>query len=242
MSQYTTGEMAKLCDVTVRTVQYYDSRGILVPQELTEGGRRLYSEDDLRKLKIICFLRDLNLPIDSIRQLLSDENPEKVLDLLLEQQEKSLKDEIGELNRKLSHLEQLRKGLSRTENPTVESIADIAGIMKNQKNLKKLRARILGFGIAADILEWGSLIYAIVKKSWLPFLICLPIALVISIFVGADYFRHTSYICPECHANFRVSFKENFFARHTPTARRLTCTSCGHKGFCVETYYSPEEE
>ena len=31
MSKYTTGDIAKLCGVTVRTVQYYDSRGILVP-------------------------------------------------------------------------------------------------------------------------------------------------------------------------------------------------------------------
>lgn len=31
MSIYTTGEIAKLCGVTVRTVQYYDSRNILVP-------------------------------------------------------------------------------------------------------------------------------------------------------------------------------------------------------------------
>ena len=37
MSTYTTGELAKLCGVTVRTVQYYDSRGILAPTELSEG-------------------------------------------------------------------------------------------------------------------------------------------------------------------------------------------------------------
>ena len=56
MSMYTTGELAKLCGVTVRTVQYYDSRSILLPSRLSEGGRRLYSEDDLRKMKTICFL------------------------------------------------------------------------------------------------------------------------------------------------------------------------------------------
>lgn len=28
---YTTGEIAKLCGVSVRTVQYYDTRGILIP-------------------------------------------------------------------------------------------------------------------------------------------------------------------------------------------------------------------
>ena len=92
MSKYTTGEIAKLCGVTVRTVQYYDTRGILVPSELTEGGRRLYSEDDVKRLKIICFLRELGLPIDQVRQLLTEEDPGNVISLLLDQQEKTLKE------------------------------------------------------------------------------------------------------------------------------------------------------
>ena len=82
MSKYTTGEMAKLCGVTVRTVQYYDARGILIPSELSEGGRRLYSEDDLKRLKVICFLRELDIPIDAISKILKEEHPENVIGLL----------------------------------------------------------------------------------------------------------------------------------------------------------------
>lgn len=41
MSMYTTGELAKECGVTVRTVQYYDTQNLLNSRELTEGGRRL---------------------------------------------------------------------------------------------------------------------------------------------------------------------------------------------------------
>ena len=37
MSNYTTGELAKLCGVTVRTVQYYDTRGVLTPSARSEG-------------------------------------------------------------------------------------------------------------------------------------------------------------------------------------------------------------
>ena len=48
---YTTGEVAKLCGVSVRTVQYYDTRNILIPSELSEGGRRLYSEEDVKRLE-----------------------------------------------------------------------------------------------------------------------------------------------------------------------------------------------
>ena len=79
MSKYTTGELAKLCNVTVRTVQYYDKRGILIPTELSEGGRRLYSESDLQRLKVICFLREVDVPIDAISELLEEEHPEKVI-------------------------------------------------------------------------------------------------------------------------------------------------------------------
>ena len=49
MSKYTTGEMAKLCNVTVRTVQFYDTKGLLIPSDLTEGGRRLYLRHRLAK-------------------------------------------------------------------------------------------------------------------------------------------------------------------------------------------------
>ena len=84
MSKYTTGELAKLCGVTVRTVQYYDARGILVPSELSEGGRRLYSEDDLKRMKIICFLRELGLSIDSIGQLLSEEDLDLICNYIRE--------------------------------------------------------------------------------------------------------------------------------------------------------------
>ena len=94
MSKYTTGELAKLCGVTVRTVQYYDTRGILIPSELSEGGRRLYTDGDLRRLKIICFLRDMGLPIDAISQLLEEEEPGRVITLLLEQQAQTLHREI----------------------------------------------------------------------------------------------------------------------------------------------------
>ena len=33
MSQFSTGELAKAAEVSVRTVQYYDQRGILTPSE-----------------------------------------------------------------------------------------------------------------------------------------------------------------------------------------------------------------
>lgn len=236
MSKYTTGEMAKLCDVSVRTVQYYDSRNILVPSELSDGGRRLYSEDDLRKLKIICFLRNVGLSINSIGELFEEENPEKVISILLEEQEKELKEEIDERHTKLQVLEQIERELKILENFSVESINDIAYKMKNLKKLRKARAIILGVGVVMDIIEWSTLILWITKGIWIPFVVGLPIVIGMGIWITIFYFGKVAYICPECHSVFKPRFKEALWARHTPATRKVTCTKCGHKGFCVETY------
>ena len=240
MSKYTTGEVAKLCGVTVRTVQYYDTRGILVPAQLTEGGRRLYSEDDLKRMKVICFLRDLGLPIDSISQILSEDDPGSVIALLLERQEKTLKDEMREREEKLHKLEALRAGLQNSNECSVESIGDIAYTMSNKKRLQKIHATILITGIPISLLQWASIILWIMKGFWWLFVIWAVIAVPYIIVLSRYYFRRVAYLCPQCHTVFRPTFKEAFWARHTPATRKLTCTCCGHHGFCVEV--AGEEE
>ena len=234
MSRYTTGEIAKLCGVTVRTVQYYDTRGILVPTELSEGGRRLYSEDDLKRMRIICFLRDLGLPIDSISQLLSESDPGSVISLLLEQQEQALKEEIGERQDKLDKLETLRRELKSIETVSVESIGDIAYIMTNKEKIKRLRLTMVLTGIPLNILQWSSIILWITKGIWWMFLVWVIVVIPYVIWFLRWYFRKMAYICPQCHSVFQPSVKEGIWARHTYSTRKLTCPSCGHHGFCVE--------
>ena len=154
MSKYTTGEIAKLCGVSVRTVQYYDERGILIPSELSEGGRRLYSEDDYKKLKIICFLRDAGISIKSIGELLSESNPSSVISVLLEKQEQLLQNEVKERQEQLAMLEGIKKALKGIENFSVESIGDIAYAMENKKKMKQLHAVLLITGIPLNIIQW----------------------------------------------------------------------------------------
>ena len=240
MSKYTTGEMAKLCGVTVRTVQYYDTRGILVPSELSEGGRRLYTEDDLRLLKVICFLREIGLSINTIDSLLREDDPGSVISVLLDQHEQVLKEELTESKNKMQKLEDLKKALKEKDRISVESIGDVAYTMENRDKLKGLYRRLLITAIPVGILQWGSIIYGFITWTWWPFLVYLVIGIPYAIWASKYYFKRVAYICPQCHTVFKPRFKEAFFARHTPKTRKLTCTSCGHKGFCVEVYSEDE--
>ena len=210
MSKYTTGELAKLCGVTVRTVQYYDTRGILIPSELSEGGRRLYSENDLKRMKVICFLRELDLPIDVISQILKEEHPEKVISLLIEQQETVLSDEISEKQEKLEKLRELKNALKGKTAVSLEAIGDIAVIMEGRKKLKRMRRTTILTGIPVTALQWFSIVYWIVKGVWWPFIVWVTAAVPWSILVSRYYFNHVKYICPECHEVFKPAWKEAF--------------------------------
>ena len=241
MSTYSTGELAKLCGVTVRTVQYYDARGILIPSDLSEGGRRLYSEDDLKRLKVICFLRKLDLPIDAIAQILKEEHPEKLISLLIDQQESAVSSEIAAKQETLEKLRELKNGLKSKASFSLESIGDVAVLMEGKKKLKRMRWMMVLTGIPVTALQCCSVVLWIVKGIWWPFLIWAAMAAVWGVLVSRYYFNHVKYLCPECHEVFKPSLKEAFFANHTPTTRKLTCTACGHKGFCVEVWGGDEK-
>ena len=240
MSKYTTGELAKLCGVTVRTVQYYDSRDLLVPSELSEGGRRLYSEEDLKRMKLICFLRDLDISINTISQLLAEEHPENVIGLLLEQQSEVLRHEIDQRQEKLTRLEQLRKELRSMKHFSIDSIGDIAGIMDNRKKMRRFRWTLVGYGIALEALEWAAIIWLIKTGIWWPFVTGIALFIAGVILFCRYYFKAVDYICPECQQVFKPHAKEFMFSNHTLSTRKLTCPNCGHKGFCVEIYGGKE--
>jgi len=243
MSMYTTGEIAKLCEVSVRTVQYYDSRGILIPSALSEGGRRLYSEEDVKKLRIICFLREAGLSIGSISRLMEEEDPGSVIEILLDQQEEQLRDELTEREKQLSMIEGIRKGLRSVERFSVESIGDIANLMTNRKKLFRLRAFLLTTAFVMEAIEITLLVLSIKTGNWWIFAagVCLFIV-PLGVWISAVYMKRTAYICPQCHEVFVPKFRDNFWAYHTPRARRLTCPHCGHRGMCVETYNEKRDE
>jgi DNA-binding transcriptional MerR regulator len=66
--QFTSAEVVALTGITPRQLQWWDERGIVVPQR--EGRRRLYSQDDLTEVAVICALRKKGFPLQRVRRIM----------------------------------------------------------------------------------------------------------------------------------------------------------------------------
>src|SRR5688572_29999932 len=69
MPEYSLVELAKLADVTARTIRYYIEQGLLAAPE-PEGPKTRYSDEHLARLLAIKRLQTAHLPLAEIRQQL----------------------------------------------------------------------------------------------------------------------------------------------------------------------------
>ena len=90
----TVGELAKKMGTTVRTLQFYDQKGLLHPSSESEGGRRLYTYQDMILLHQIQSLKSLGFTLDDIKNRIEVlDTPQKV-EHALHQQEVMIEEKI----------------------------------------------------------------------------------------------------------------------------------------------------
>ena len=67
---YTIGELARRADVPTSTVRYYERAGILRPSGRTAGNYRLYSVDELERLRFIRAAQATGFTLENIKAIL----------------------------------------------------------------------------------------------------------------------------------------------------------------------------
>lgn len=85
----TVGEISKISSVSVRTLRYYDKKGLLRPAEITESGYRLYDDESLKSLRTILIFKELGFTLEEIKTVMHSERND--IDALIKEQLKMLK-------------------------------------------------------------------------------------------------------------------------------------------------------
>lgn len=112
---YKIHEIAKLANVSVRTLHYYDEIGLLEPSQILENGYREYGKKELFRLQQILFFRELDFSLTEIREIL--DNPNFDLEKALSGQRKLIK-------LKIERFEKLLKTVERTIEKRKENMKD----------------------------------------------------------------------------------------------------------------------
>jgi DNA-binding transcriptional MerR regulator len=71
---WTIAEVARMSNITTRTLRHYDAIGLVPPSGFGAGGVRLYGHGELMRLQRVLLLRELGLGLDAIASLLDEQD------------------------------------------------------------------------------------------------------------------------------------------------------------------------
>src|SRR5512145_2823910 len=106
---YTIGELSRIVNLSQRTIRYYEEIGLLHSVRRIDHGKRVYTDDDVRRLKFINKLKVLGLSLAEMVALekiyRSQRNNREVIPKLL-----ALLDERAtQIDDRINHLNALKK-------------------------------------------------------------------------------------------------------------------------------------
>jgi DNA-binding transcriptional MerR regulator len=67
---YTVKEVSELSKVTIKTLHHYHKIGLLLPSRISDAGYRLYGTKELERLQEILFYRELDFPLEQIKEMM----------------------------------------------------------------------------------------------------------------------------------------------------------------------------
>ena len=71
---YTTGELADLAGITYKSIRVYVEKGLLVADQITDTGYKLFSKKSVERLQRILLFKYLDFSLEEINKLLDEED------------------------------------------------------------------------------------------------------------------------------------------------------------------------
>lgn len=122
------GEFSKMMQVTVKTLRYYEQKGLLLPYEVDEWtGYRYYSIEQMQRLNIIRGLQQQGFTLEEIKELLEDGEQMPSIDQLtqkIEETEHQLQLLIKRRSQLLKWLDS-HKQIKTMEQISIQSLPEI---------------------------------------------------------------------------------------------------------------------
>lgn len=134
---YSSGQFSTLAKVTLRTIRFYDKKGILKPTFINENGARFYTDMDLLKLQQILLLKYLGFTLKEIQSLIVAEADSDLLLNSLNIQKNFIKNRIEQMQMVEQAIEEASGVIQREKQVNWDQILRLIHLTKDEINLKK---------------------------------------------------------------------------------------------------------
>ncbi len=109
----TIGEIGERTGLSARTLRYYEELGLLPGVRRRSGGRRVYGDDEVERLRFIQRLKALGLSLAEIKELNAVYGIRGSTGAMLGRLEELLGRRLGELDARIGELQTLRGEIER---------------------------------------------------------------------------------------------------------------------------------
>ena len=107
---YTAGEIAKIAGVSLRTIRFYDVKGLLKPVSYSDAGYRYYNQESLAVLQKILMLKYLGFSLQQIEKMIHDDiSARKDANVQLSEQKQLLLEKKTQLEQMITTIEIMEK-------------------------------------------------------------------------------------------------------------------------------------
>ena len=133
---YSSGQFAKMAHVSVRTIRFYDQKGLLAPSYTTESGARFYTDYDFAILQQILLLKYLGFSLDEIKEIPNGQADNHFILNALKMQKKLLSERIDEMKNVEEGVNATIKAIESSSTPDWKQMLDLIHMISMENNLK----------------------------------------------------------------------------------------------------------
>ena len=163
---YSSGEFARMAQVSVRTIRFYDKQNILKPSYVTPAGARFYTDSDFVKLQQILLLKYLGFSLDDIKGMTINEMDYHFLRNSLTMQKKLVADRIEQMQLVESAIDKTVSALENNQEIDWSQMLHLIHLTGMEKSLKSQYEN--ANNISARIRLHRD--YSVNKQGWFPWI------------------------------------------------------------------------
>lgn len=133
---YSSGQFARMANVSVRTIRFYDKQNVLKPSYVNESGARFYTDSDFARLQQILLLKYLGFSLDDIREMTISDTDYHFMLSSLKMQKKLVQDRIEQLQLVEHAIENTVDAIGKQEGIDWSQMLDLIHLTGMEKSLR----------------------------------------------------------------------------------------------------------